>query len=165
MTSKENMEKIKQLEAQMEGLVLRVKQAEEEWKKAVEDMNRDKRKREELEKRLQEQETATQGNTRDRAGIGDNRFSFPNGPNKYSKRPKFPTSPAKVANWEQRMTLFLESQGLGYTIRHSTNPVPIVNNCDRANLAYRYGDTGGSCLLYTSPSPRDLSTSRMPSSA
>ena len=24
---------------------------------------------------------------------------------------------------------------------------------------------GGSCLLYTSPSPRDLSTSRMPSSA
>ena len=25
--------------------------------------------------------------------------------------------------------------------------------------------TGGSCLLYTSPSPRDLSTSRMPSSA
>ena len=25
--------------------------------------------------------------------------------------------------------------------------------------------SGGSCLLYTSPSPRDLSTSRMPSSA
>ena len=25
--------------------------------------------------------------------------------------------------------------------------------------------TSGSCLLYTSPSPRDLSTSRMPSSA
>ena len=27
------------------------------------------------------------------------------------------------------------------------------------------GDGGNSCLLYTSPSPRDLSTSRMPSSA
>ena len=27
------------------------------------------------------------------------------------------------------------------------------------------GRGGGSCLLYTSPSPRDLSTSRMPSSA
>ena len=26
-------------------------------------------------------------------------------------------------------------------------------------------DNGNSCLLYTSPSPRDLSTSRMPSSA
>ena len=29
----------------------------------------------------------------------------------------------------------------------------------------RYVDKYGSCLLYTSPSPRDLSTSRMPSSA
>ena len=27
------------------------------------------------------------------------------------------------------------------------------------------GGKGASCLLYTSPSPRDLSTSRMPSSA
>ena len=27
------------------------------------------------------------------------------------------------------------------------------------------GQPGGGCLLYTSPSPRDLSTSRMPSSA
>ena len=34
--------------------------------------------------------------------------------------------------------------------------------------AYQYGiidDKGKVCLLYTSPSPRDLSTSRMPSSA
>ena len=29
----------------------------------------------------------------------------------------------------------------------------------------KYGDWLDSCLLYTSPSPRDLSTSRMPSSA
>ena len=29
----------------------------------------------------------------------------------------------------------------------------------------RYGDRIWICLLYTSPSPRDLSTSRMPSSA
>ena len=28
-----------------------------------------------------------------------------------------------------------------------------------------YGRVDGNCLLYTSPSPRDLSTSRMPSSA
>ena len=31
--------------------------------------------------------------------------------------------------------------------------------------AKRNGDRPGGCLLYTSPSPRDLSTSRMPSSA
>ena len=30
---------------------------------------------------------------------------------------------------------------------------------------YRQMDYSNSCLLYTSPSPRDLSTSRMPSSA
>ena len=36
------------------------------------------------------------------------------------------------------------------------------SNCSRdRTLRYTYG----SCLLYTSPSPRDLSTSRMPSSA
>ena len=32
------------------------------------------------------------------------------------------------------------------------------------DVTYGYSDQG-SCLLYTSPSPRDLSTSRMPSSA
>ena len=30
---------------------------------------------------------------------------------------------------------------------------------------FKSGDSNFSCLLYTSPSPRDLSTSRMPSSA
>ena len=39
---------------------------------------------------------------------------------------------------------------------------------DISNLAKALGvsaDYKGACLLYTSPSPRDLSTSRMPSSA
>ena len=37
----------------------------------------------------------------------------------------------------------------------------------RASIAESYAgeDNGRLCLLYTSPSPRDLSTSRMPSSA
>ena len=33
------------------------------------------------------------------------------------------------------------------------------------NLPFGVMDFGEGCLLYTSPSPRDLSTSRMPSSA
>ena len=33
------------------------------------------------------------------------------------------------------------------------------------NAAGNAGNAAGNCLLYTSPSPRDLSTSRMPSSA
>ena len=39
---------------------------------------------------------------------------------------------------------------------------------DNRAIVLRAGSTSeinGSCLLYTSPSPRDLSTSRMPSSA
>ena len=35
----------------------------------------------------------------------------------------------------------------------------------KANDLYQLGSSLYSCLLYTSPSPRDLSTSRMPSSA
>ena len=119
-------EKIKELEAQVDGLVLKVKETEGQ--------------RAEMERRLQELETANQDNTRDRAGTHENRFSFPYGPTYYSKPPKFPTSPAKVANWEQRMTLFLESQGLGYTIRHSITPVPIINCIDRAHLVHRFGE-------------------------
>ena len=35
----------------------------------------------------------------------------------------------------------------------------------RVDAARRKGERAEDCLLYTSPSPRDLSTSRMPSSA
>ena len=35
----------------------------------------------------------------------------------------------------------------------------------RGKISSIMGDMGKGCLLYTSPSPRDLSTSRMPSSA
>ena len=37
-----------------------------------------------------------------------------------------------------------------------------VAEADDDKLTFK---VGGNCLLYTSPSPRDLSTSRMPSSA
>ena len=48
-----------------------------------------------------------------------------------------------------------------------------VETCQMISLVYSkwyrgWGDVlkkDGTCLLYTSPSPRDLSTSRMPSSA
>ena len=43
---------------------------------------------------------------------------------------------------------------------------PKVTKVNRVDVGFRpASDTGRSCLLYTSPSPRDLSTSRMPSSA
>ena len=45
--------------------------------------------------------------------------------------------------------------------------VAICNGLSSAQLAANHPVSGGTydCLLYTSPSPRDLSTSRMPSSA
>ena len=124
-------EEIKRLKEQVKGRVLQVKQAEEESKKS----------KEELEKRLQEQETANQDNYRDRSGTNrssDNRPIYFPGPS--SRPPKLPSTSSKVANWQQRMSLFLEAQGLGYTIRHSTNPVPIIGNFDRADLVYRHGE-------------------------
>ena len=40
-----------------------------------------------------------------------------------------------------------------------------LHNVDIAELIEELDEKYGNCLLYTSPSPRDLSTSRMPSSA
>ena len=36
------------------------------------------------------------------------------------------------------MSLFLEAQGLGYTVKHSTTPVPIINCVDRTHLVHRF---------------------------
>ena len=135
MTSEET---IKRLEAQVQGLISQAQTAEEERKKAIEDMMGT------LERRLQDAERANQDNRdnhQDRSGTNrssENRPIYLPGPN--TRPPKFPSTSSKVANWEERMSLFLEAQGLGYTIRHSTNPVPIIGNVDRADLVYRHGE-------------------------
>ena len=48
-----------------------------------------------------------------------------------------------------------------YFLRPGDPETPVIYDVDRI----RDGRSFATCLLYTSPSPRDLSTSRMPSSA
>ena len=38
------------------------------------------------------------------------------------------------------MSLFLQAQGLGHTIQHSTNPVPIISDGDRGSLVRRHSE-------------------------
>ena len=56
----------------------------------------------------------------------DRQFYFPSG-HLNTRPPKFPTDPAKVPAWRHRMMLFLNSQGLGYTVKQSINPVNIIS--------------------------------------
>ena len=57
----------------------------------------------------------------------------------------------------------VKPKALGQEIVRSTSPGQMVVKIVYDELVSFLGDK--TCLLYTSPSPRDLSTSRMPSSA
>ena len=72
-------------------------------------------------------------------------------PNVYSNPEEFPLA------LQQGSSSTLQLTG------DSGTPGVVVD--DPSNFYSLVGDTYVSCLLYTSPSPRDLSTSRMPSSA
>ena len=50
-------------------------------------------------------------------------------------------------------------------VKHKTDPATGAKLVDKVNEFYIYQDKTGTCLLYTSPSPRDGLLSRMPSSA
>ena len=51
--------------------------------------------------------------------------------------PRFLTDPAKVPAWRHRMMLFLNSHGVGYTVKQSINPVNIISE-DKIILARRH---------------------------
>ena len=80
-----------------------------------------------------------------------------------------------VSKEEGEKLIYVSEEGstlskIAQTINQSGMDVKasIVNDRDDLQNPYRLIVSGrlmGSCLLYTSPSPRDLSTSRMPSSA
>ena len=51
------------------------------------------------------------------------------------------------------------------TIEELPSPVVVTASDSRAGTWFCAGGSGSVCLLYTSPSPRDMRRSRMPSSA
>jgi len=69
-----------------------------------------------------------------------------------------------IDDFEEVEALIARAQNEGFLLRRSEDEIAgLLPSC----FGYRVGDEhlAGICLLYTSPSPRDLSTSRMPSSA
>ena len=63
------------------------------------------------------------------------------------------------------MTLISNPEDLGADERQSLANWLTAMSDTKHLLGLRYAEWCTGCLLYTSPSPRDLSTSRMPSSA
>ena len=62
------------------------------------------------------------------------------------------------------VTLF-SGEVTGYAVRLPDWRYPVVFDVEQGQVRYDNFEGRWGCLLYTSPSPRDLSTSRMPSSA
>ena len=66
----------------------------------------------------------------------DGQFYFPSG-HLNTRPPRFPMDPAKIPAWRHRMMLFLNSHGLGYTVKQSINPVNIISE-NKIILARRH---------------------------
>ena len=72
---------------------------------------------------------------------------------------------------QQSVKAYVDSQVTAQDLDATTDSGTIAIDLDSETLTVAGGEgidtsaTGNTCLLYTSPSPRDLSTSRMPSSA
>ena len=78
-----------------------------------------------------------------------------------------PDATGGTAGSTGRTHLSMSSVGVGSTSGHTLGLNPSASAVDRSSAgAACFGSIGmGSCLLYTSPSPRDKRQSRMPSSA
>ena len=123
---------MKRLKAQMEGLVLKVTQVEEERDRKDREMEDIREEREMLQRRFRDQEN------RHETQRGTQQHIFQSSPQGVNSRPpKFPLLATKASSWAKRMSLFLQAQGLGYTIQHSTNPMPIISDGDRGSLVRR----------------------------
>ena len=75
-----------------------------------------------------------------------------------------------IASWRKALKTVLGRRGFPYSEEDFQVLIPLTTKEGGAYLKEKYGfaETGdeiAACLLYTSPSPRDYHSSRMPSSA
>ena len=68
-----------------------------------------------------------------------------------------------VKTWSRRSMILPQMVGLTIAVHNGRQHVPVLVNEDM--VGHKLGEFAGTCLLYTSPSPRDRQKSRMPSSA
>ena len=127
MASTSEDTEMKSLKQQLEALVLKVKQVEEERDRKDQEMEEIRGEQAMLQRRLSEQGMQYNVSQNSTQGIS-------------SKPPKFPSSATKASSWVKRMSLFLQAQGLGYTIQHNPNPVPVISDTDRVRLVLRHGE-------------------------
>ena len=133
-STREDME-MKSLKEQLEALVPKVKQVEEERDRKDQEMEEIRGEQAMLQRRLSDQEHHHAAER----GTQQHVFQSPS-QGITSKPPKFHSSATKASSWVKRMSLFLQAQGLGYTIQHNPNPVPVISDTDRARLVLRHGE-------------------------
>ena len=104
MTSTTESMEMKRLKEQMEGLVLKVKQVEEERDRKDREMEDIRGEQEMLQRRLRDQEH------QHAAQRGMQQHNFQSSPQGISSwPPKFPLSATKVSSWVKRISLFLQA--------------------------------------------------------
>jgi len=69
-----------------------------------------------------------------------------------------------LADWKLGFTTMIQVPSAGFTDRIGASNAPVIIQIENSSQP-TVRPQAGICLLYTSPSPRDLSTTRMPSSA
>ena len=71
----------------------------------------------------------------------------------------------QVSVWLMGLMIFFDDYSNTLVVGNTARPLTDHLKISREKLAYLVDSTAAPCLLYTSPSPRDVEESRMPSSA
>ena len=79
-------------------------------------------------------------------------------------------NPWKMDHYKDRLANYYQAEQQSYALNildtlSTSTKLSLSEICSRLSVNPLFANRANLCLLYTSPSPRDLSTSRMPSSA